>query len=249
MRSRRSRTLWNVMVIAVSVVLLVVVDITARRSRMVPALASGAGLEVRQVDTQEDVYRLLRRMGAWGIRVVHLNRRFNLVEYTLPSELNRSRPFPIEPFDIRTVMEKGLNSDNWLFVATRTGMVRQVTWVLPDDILNDVAPLFASEASYSLKGGLVRGYTYDLYRVISRLDTVPRYEEPLVVTVDAAFFGTGTSPARVSDILRERFPAMALLVAVYSVDEPDVTGDMRRSLDRLLESFASGRALGSDPKR
>jgi len=246
MRPSANRTLGNVLIIAAAVMLLVFINAMARRSRTAPeALSAGQqGTAIRHVDTQEDVYPLLRGMGVRGMRLVHLNRRFNLLEYALPPETTRSRPFPIEPFDIRQVMEAGLNSDNWLFIATRTGMIRQVTWVLPDPVYENVAPLFARDVRYSLEDGLVRGYSYDLYRVVSRLERLPRNAEPLIVTVDAAFFGPGVLPNKVLDVLQDRLPHIAILVAVDSADEPDVTEEMRQALREFLEDFRLNSGAG-----
>lgn len=217
--------LLNAFAVLLGVVFLLFIEQRAIAHRHLPA--QGVGLFL--VERQADVYRVLRSLDLRGAHVVQLNRFFNLEDYSLSSEMT-TRPFPITPRDLRHVYEEGITSHNWLYIATRTGMVRKITSVLPDSIFDQRVPDLRADPSFGeIRGGFA-GYSYDTPRSVFLLRTLRQIDEPVVAVIDAGFFVDGSDPGLVMSHLREKCPDIRTVVFVGSVDEPEVTDGMREQL-------------------
>jgi hypothetical protein len=192
------------------------------------------------VDSQKDIYAIYKHDGLWGVRVVHLNRFLNLVE-SFPKEESISMPFPVRVKDVRTLYEKGLDAHSWLFIANRTGLVRSVTVVLPEPVFQERLDRFKSEAAFSVSGGLIRGYTYDMPMMVTTLDTMPVVNEPVIVNIDAGYFGFSEEPDQVIAKLRRKCPDIRRIVASGSIDEPEIDDGARKRLKEFERTWTTGK--------
>jgi len=247
--SRLSLYFLNLTILLLAVLFFIWVDSSAGNKRSLPLPA-----KIYRVSAQSDVYDIYKSAGLRGARVIHLNRFFNIEDY-FPKEEATSVPFPIKVYDIRPAYEKGLSSHNWLFIATRTGLVRTITTILPEPVFIARLKDFASDFAYTVspsfsnnnpppppfdkggQGGLseqkIKGYDYDIPMTVETLRSLPLINEPVVVDVDAGFFSADVDPVMVAAILREKCPDIRIIVLVDSVDEPEVTEEMRKRLGRF----------------
>ncbi|MDH4161416.1 MAG: hypothetical protein OEW15_01840 [Nitrospirota bacterium] len=232
-----TRQTFHIAVVIAALALFLWMDGSAKAARVFPARSAQGPLMVR-VDSQKDIYVVYQRSGLWGARVVHLNRFLNLVDY-LPREENVTMPFPVRVGDVRPLYEKGLDSHNWLFIANRTGMVRTVTVVLPAPVLRERLVQFEGDFAFSVSGEIVRGYTHDMPLTVTTLDAMPAIREPVIVNVDAGYFGFGEDPGRVLAGLREKCPDIRLIVVSGSRDEPEVVDGDRKRLRQFEKAWSS----------
>ena len=203
-------------------------DGVGRDARRLPGRATGAA-QITSVGTQAGVYEVYKKLGLRGAHVVHLNRHFNIVQY-FPSEELGTRPFPIRTTDTRPMYEGGLDSHNWLFIATRTAMVRRVTHVVPDEVFAARRQWFQEDYSFSVSDGRAQGFSLDVPRTVTTLEGLGIITGPVVLNVDAGFFMGGADPAVVARELRLRLGDVRAVLAVESTDEPDVDEQARAAL-------------------
>jgi hypothetical protein len=232
------------MTIAIAVLLaalglLLWMDGHAKAARVVPGGPAPASA-LAAVDSQREIYDVYRRDGVRGAKVVHLNRFLNLVAY-LPREETVSTPFPIGVRDVRPLYERGLDAHSWLFIANRTGMVRSIVVILPGPVFEGRRAEFTANAAFTGSGGTVKGYTFDLPVTVTTLDAMPVIDEPVVVNVDAGYFGFGDEPEAVAALLREKCPDIRRIVLSASLDEPEVDAGARGRLKRFQGAWAGDR--------
>lgn len=228
--------------------LLLFADRTATGIRTLPGRTSSGPVVIR-VNTQRELYDAYKKENLRGVRVIHLNRFLNMMAYYPPGE-TQSVPFPVPVHDIRPDYEAGLDSHNSLFIANRTGLVRSVTVVLPDQVFDERQAAFLNNPEFRLRDRRLVGYAEDLPILVTRLADLPAISEPVIVNVDAGYFMPGVDPAGAAAILRERCPDIRVAVLVMSRDENDVTDAMRKAL-RDFEAALAGnhRAQGGREKR
>jgi hypothetical protein len=189
----------------------------------------GATISPVVVDQQRDVYAVYQGMQLRGATVVHLNRHFNLVMFS-PDETKRSDPFPISVPDRALAYEKGLDSHNWLYIAARTSMVRNIITVLPQRIFQTRFTDMRDDPEFTYAKRDFTSYSFDVPRTITTLATLGRVSEPVIVNVDAGYFLDGADPQQVVLAIKNALPDIRGLVLVRSVDELDID---RRSVERL----------------
>ncbi len=233
------RKLYFGNLIAVAIILTVIILLwlmqdQAGRNRYVPSPRDGEGIVV--VRTQKDAYHVLKSLQVRGAIAISLSKYFNLL-YWVPENLAKSTPFPVEVFDVRTEYERGLDSHNWLFIASRTGLVRQVWTVLSPEELQRLSRDL--DADYGLRSGAdgYRGFHYDLPRRVTTMERLPRPDGPHVVVVDASYFQGGVEPAETARQLLARLADKPFLIVVSSLDEAELTWQMRRNLALFITAW------------
>lgn len=228
--TKTGKLILNGLILVSAVAFLIMIDAAAKHRRN-PSRTGKAGEPARiiRVNSQRDAYDVYHNAGLWGARVIHLNRFFNLIDY-FPKEEALSAPFPLQVYDIRPAYEKGLDSHNWLFIATRTGMVRAVASVLPDVDFKRVSGEFLSDFAFTFSKGNFSGFTYDIPWTISTVDTLPFTKEPVVVNIDAGFFMGGADPVITAEALRNRCRNVSMIIVIASYDEADITTEARNDL-------------------
>ncbi|HEY6872960.1 MAG TPA: hypothetical protein VI298_09570 [Geobacteraceae bacterium] len=222
-------------VVAASLLCFWAMQAAAVGERHVPETGvKGAGIAV--VATQRDAYRICAANGIRGATVVQLG-RFSNLQYWAPEYLGKPTPFPIKPFDVRPEYEKALQSHNWLFIANTNGIVRKVVSILTPGEFQRMVPAFDADYELVRRAGGYGGFHFDVPRTVTTLDALRRLTEPVVVVVDASYFEGVSEPAETAYKLAERVPAAALVIAVSSMDENEVTWEMRRQMAQFLRAW------------
>lgn len=189
--------------------------------------------------SQRDIYHIYKAAGLHGARIVHLNRFLNMLDY-LPKEENLTISFPVRVKDSRLFYEKGVDSHNWLFIANRTGLARTVTVILPDKVFSDRLHQFLNDFAYRVSGNIITGYTQDMPLAVSTIESMPILSEPLILNIDAGYFGWDEDPASVAAKLREKCPDIRMIVLSESLDEPEIGDESRRKLGSFLDAWGAG---------
>lgn len=207
----------------------------ALQSRKLPSKISASPVPLYIVDTQKDIYSLYRRMGLHGARIIHLNQYFNLAQYE-PVEFQRSEPFPLSSENLGvTFYEKGIDSHNWLYIASRVGMVRAVVTVLPDSVFRLRSQDLKESSDYSYRPPLFTGYTFDIQRTVTSINGLPRINEPVIINIDAGYFIDNNEPAEIILALKSACQDIRGIVLVRSLDEPKITPGMTERLEKTMQ--------------
>src|SRR6266567_1167744 len=142
--------------IAVAVLCLWLIQWRAVENRRLPQMEAGA-LRIVVVPSQRDAYRMCAGSSIRGATVVQLG-KFSNLQYWEPEYLGKSAPFPIRTFDVRPEYEKGLQSHNWLYIASTNGLVRQVVSVLPQGEFQRMVPALDADFGLGLRRGGYAGF-------------------------------------------------------------------------------------------
>lgn len=231
--SRRTVVLtFNIAVLIMLVIFIAWIERKAENSRIAPPLpVAGTTRPIQRVSKQRDAYPIYKAAGLRGARVIHLNRFFNMQNYS-PKEQFVTTEFPLRIQGTNSAYEPGIDSHSWLFIATRTGLVRTVTTVLPEQVFGELLRKSPDDKVFTYTGGTIRGYTFDIPRTITTLDALPVVDEPVVVNVDAGFFTGSEDPGRTAAVLKEKCRDVRMMVLIDSLDKPEVTDEMRERLRR-----------------
>lgn len=220
----------NIAILIMVAIFFIGIDNIAINARKLPQLTGSRNDSfIHLVSRQQDVFPIYETAGLWGSRVIHLNRFFNMQEYS-PKEQFVTTHFPVQVTGMKSAYERGIDSHNWLFIATRTGLVRTMTTVLPEQVFAELVKKSPNDRVFTYAAGTIRGYTYDIPRTITTLNDLPEIEEPVVVNVDAGYFSGGADPSGTSAVLKKKCRDIRMLVMIDSLDEPEVTDAMREQL-------------------
>jgi len=234
MKQNKITIFMNVLVLTALMFFLIWVNNSAQAKRSIPSTGRP---NIVRLKTQQDIYNTYKLNDLWGVKVLHLNRFLNMADYA-PREEVRSSPYPIKTGDIRPLYEKGLDSHNWLYIASISGMVRSVTTVLPGEIFMERSEAFKSDSFFSVRGKTIKGYSYDVPLRIVTLDDLPAINEPVVVNVDAGYFSSKTDPLMVARMVKEKCPDIRMIILIDSIDEADITSIMRGDLSRFVSAWS-----------
>lgn len=224
-----------VSVIAAALLFLLLLQSTAIGNRF-PLHSSAGDSRIIIVRTQKDAYQVCKERSFKGAAIVSLGKYFNL-QYWAPDYLAKSAPFPIQTFDVRPEFEHALESHNWLFIANRTGMVRKVITVLPSEEYRRRQLDLKSDYGLSPRRFGYEGFHYDLPRSVTTLDRLKAVAGPVIVVADASYFAPDVDPTATAHELAKRLPSVALFIVVSSLDEGELSWDMRRSMALFIRTW------------
>ncbi len=119
------------------------------------------------------------------------------------------------PFVVESDPLARFSSDNFLYAASRLGIVREVVWVAPDEtfaekggvrrLVQDLLigrPQMVTESdarSFHQDGALIRGTILGIPIVVCRLADLPRIEEPVLLDIDLDYFTIRSSVSQMVD--------------------------------------------------
>jgi hypothetical protein len=115
-----------------------------------------------------------------------------------------------------------------------------VTVVLPQPVLRQRLSRFKEDFAFSVSGDVVKGYTFDMPMMVTTLASMPFLNEPVIVNVDAGYFGWGESIPQVVMMLRKNCPDIRQIIISDSRDEPEVDRGARAQLNEFEKEWIRG---------
>jgi hypothetical protein len=193
-------------------------------------------LRFYRVSRGRDVYRVYRLLHIKGATVVHLSNTLDMQEF-YPSEETEPIGYPIPVRDVLPLYEEGLNSSNYLFIASRAGMLRRVYNILPPSVFRLKKERLKGEFQYTVRNRRIEGFVRDIPQVITTLDSARIIREPVVLNIDAGYFIEAQDPMRTVVELIRHFRDIRAVVFIDSTDRDYVTAQMRAKLDLMLQAL------------
>jgi hypothetical protein len=152
-----------------------------RRSSSQAFALSEPSLPIHLVANAEEVYELWHSEGTRGRKLVHLGKYLHFVAPERPYPTASLEEFP---WDIVGPLEASLSQRDYLWVAMRANIVREITYVLPRETLQEKAEVAESSSTQAIVAE-ERGFRRTL------VDRIPEIDEPVLLVVDASLW---TSP-------------------------------------------------------
>lgn len=236
----RSLILRSVIIVIMSVSVVFALDSHGRHQRRVDEGYRPDDPRLRHVlvDRPEEAYRVWRRNGYHGRIIVALGTRLNFVRaQKVPSMLQP--PFPLQVPDLLQTSEGGLRSNNYLLVAMKAGVAREIVSVVPDRVLRGKISYAQGAAGVSTSGERIAVPYFGSPRTITALAHLRVPHEPVLLYVNASFF-RDSDPRDVIERLCDAGISTDLVVLCRSLDDREVTAAEREKL-RRFETLLGGR--------
>lgn len=201
-------------------------------SRRVPR--AGSTPQVIMVATGIDGVEQLAALGTHGALVVQAGAKDSYsaisLEGAVPTRTGQSgHVFPPPAIDAAAAYRSAIASDNYMWVATRLGLVRNAIQLVPPAQFDQLLAAVAAARTPLTKvtsDSVTLQYAGDIHTVYRRL---PRLGTDAVLFVNASYFLDSTPEQLVSQ-LHDAGVRPRLLVASYDEDDPQVTQAARQRL-------------------
>ena len=168
----------------------------AQRTYRASGAVTDAGIDRVQVDTPEEAYAHWRQKGMRGRKILFFAGEWEKIDPEGFFEMPLERRYPLELFSYgRALEESRLDRRNFLFIATVTGIVRDLTVVIPESVYLHVAEQARSAKNARFLAGAVSLTYHGLPRTFTTLRNFRSPAEPALVYVGASFFREQTPEA------------------------------------------------------
>ncbi|RMF86798.1 MAG: tetratricopeptide repeat protein, partial [Nitrospinota bacterium] len=117
------------------------------------------------------------------------------------TSLSALRSVERDPYDIRHWQDKPLTIKNFIYPAIREGMVREVYWVTPEEDLSHLVTVYKKLVrdsvgriplddlqTYRWQEGRIRVTLFGVPFIITRLEDLPLFSEPVLLDIDTDYF-------------------------------------------------------------
>ena len=208
-----------------------------------PGVTVGRGrVEVVSVARPEEAFLAWSRRGYRGRVVVTFSRRLNFLETAETRLIPDTSPFPVQVANLSRLAEKELAKENFLFIAMKSGIARELVQVVPE---SEMAGKIAAAAAEGVtpSRGMLKLPVLGSPRTVTTSAAFVAPREPVLLYVNASFFRE-TEPADLLRFLEERGVATDCVVLAASADDPEVTPAERERLGvfrGLMEARRGGR--------
>ena len=226
---------------AFAIVLMLIVSLVALDRAGLSARSAPSGASpVVVVDTAQGLIAAWNTAGVQGVELVDVTR--DLGYAISPGAFPLSSGWPVPLRDLRSVFLQGVNRQSVVWVASRTGIVRSVTYVLgPKDLAQKVqAGRDSGWPGISADGSSIAANDNGYLRRIG--DRFPSAVGPAtVLNVDASYFVNGTAESLVSQ-LGKSLDSYRFVTLNRSTDATDVPQTARQELDRAAQMLRERRS-------
>lgn len=233
------RTLTSVLIVILVAASLFILSHTGVSSRLYGSAKGFSDGDVPYyiLRTSAEVYPFWKSAGVRGRAVIHFGRFLHYVGVDMPGVYEGRDRFPVKTADLLGEYEKKLEYRNFLRVAVKGNVARELYNVLPPEAFREK---FRSVGGGSraegvwVAGDTVVTHDFGLRRTIT--GRIPLVEEPVLINIDASYFSGADAPALLSELKRSGVRT-DLLTLTLSEDNPDVSEAERerlREFARLL---------------
>jgi hypothetical protein len=194
-----------------------------------PAVTIGRGrVEVISVPRPEDAFLTWSRRGYRGRVVVTFSRRLNFLETGETRLIPATSAFPVQVGNLSRLAEKELAKENFLSIAMKSGIARELVQVVPE---SEMAGKIAAAAAEGVtpRHGMLKLPVQGSPRTITTPVSFVTPKEPVLLYVNASFFRE-TELADLLRLLEGRGLATDCVVLATSDDDPEVTPVERERL-------------------
>ena len=208
-----------------------------------PVGSVGRGrFEVIAVERPEEAFLVWSRRGYRGRVVVSFSRRLNFVETTEIRLIPPTSSFPVRVGNLSRMAEKELATGNFLYIAMKSDIVRELVQVVPQ---SEMAAKIAAAADEGVapRHGMLTLPVMGSPRTITPPGSFVSPGEPVLLYVNASYF-RDVEPAELFRFLVEQGVVTDCVVLAASSGDGEVSPVERERLQvfrRLLETGHDGK--------
>lgn len=240
-RSYLVHSLFALCLLTATLLLLAFQGKTHRRFGPVGSVGKGR-FEVVAVDRPEEAFLAWNRRGYRGRVVVSFSRRLNFVETAETRQIPPTSPFPVHVDNLSRMAEKELATENFLYIAMKSGIARELVQVVPQ---SEMAAKIAAAADEGVapRHGMLTLPVMGSPRTITPPGSFAHSGEPVLLYVNASYF-RDVEPAELLRLLAGRGVVTDCAILAASSGDDEVSPVERERLQefrRLLEAGHDGK--------
>jgi hypothetical protein len=202
----------------------------AQRTYRASGAVTAASIDRVQVDAPEEAYAWWRTRGVHGRKILFFAGEWEKIDPEGFFEMPLVRRYPLELFSYgRALEESRLDRRNFLFIATVTGIVRDLTVVIPESVYLHFAEQARSAKNARFLADAVSLTYHGLPRTFMTLSNFRAPTEPALIYVGASFFRDHTPEALHKALVDSGVRTDCLILCRMAGDER-VTDEERKRL-------------------
>jgi hypothetical protein len=202
----------------------------AQRTFGVSGAVTESGIDRAEVGTPEEAYARWRASGAHGRKVLCFVGEWEKIDPERFFEVPQERRYPLEFFNYGKALEKlRLDRTTFIYVATVTGIVRDLGVVLPEPGYRLLAEQARSAKNARFLADSLSLTYHGLPRTFMTLRQFRASAEPVLVYIGASFFRDHT-PQQLSTALVEAGVRTDSLILCRMAGDERVSGEERERL-------------------
>jgi len=141
------------------------------------------------VDSPQESYRFWKSRGLKGRIIVYVADQWKRIDLKQYEDVPLYRPYPLRLFNPSVEKErKFLDDDNFLYMASITGLARQVTAVLSESGYEGITRQAEQAKDVSMRRGETRLPHYGFPRLFTTAAWLRAPGEPVILFVSASYF-------------------------------------------------------------
>lgn len=224
-------TAYTVIIIISAIISLLLMALTGSKARQTSQSVAQQNRRIVMVDSPDDVFRLWRKSNEQGRIVVSISRWLNFVE--IEDITPKDNPVPLHVTNLALDAEKQLSPENFLTVAVRSGIAREIIHVV-----NESGFASRLEAVGQVEGAKARPHGILIPFIgTPRTITIPTYlkmahSEPVLLYVNASIFSEYEPGELLMFIKRSGLHASQIILCSSKHDE-QVSSKERESLNQF----------------
>lgn len=192
-----------------------------------------------------DVFAFWKQQGVRGNIVVHVGRDLHFTPVEKPDSEKGAPAYPIVVPAAALEYESALNAQNFLWLAMRSNMARQVISVLPHDSFREKVSLVQEAVQKGYLGILAMDDTTIVAHELGSRRVItdgylPPIDEPVVLNVDASIFSF-YEPAALYALLEKAGLRIMLMTCSLSEGNAAVKDQARTRLKEFAQLVATHR--------
>jgi hypothetical protein len=219
----------TILIILLLFVTMLMLATVGRRGRVHPA---GDGLRISIISSPEEAYRRWHASGERGRVVVSVSRWLNFVDIDDGALIPKGNPVPLRVTNLAAGLEKLLSPENFLCLAVKTGIAREIIHLVPDEEYPARLASVREVEGAMLKGDAIMAPYIGTPRRITTLRRFKRGGEPVLLYLNASYFRYST-PEDVLAQLRKSSVSIDAAVLCLSDRDPAVSPEERDRLRRF----------------
>lgn len=224
----------SIILIWCSLALLYAVDSYGKSRRTLPRAGSDLGKRpsVVLLKDSKDVYSLWKKYNCYGLQALQIGRYLHFMPIGDDGVLAFKGGSRRTGANIIAEYEKNVTNKNFLWVALQANVLREVFYVLPQDIFAD--KLRKMEVASHGKADFSNKLVFDEFGWRRTLMThMPSMQEPFLANVDASFFASGDAAGLLHELTVSK-SKIVLITFCLSESNPEVTDNDRIRLKEFM---------------
>lgn len=238
MKNRRTLYIYSSGVILLFVMTFACLDRFGKRCRVFGYAGPLTDSHINRivVDDPAEAFTYWQNKKFRGRMVISLSRRLH---FFIDESRTPLMPFPIKVFNLSQEAARVLNGNNFLYVASKTGLARETIHIVNDSQFAEKLRQVKEVEGAQVRRNGISAPLYGSPRLITTLTYLQPSNEPVLLHINASFFRECEPQALLQQLLKSGVTADAIVLS-KSLHDGEVTAIERERLEAFARLLGIG---------